>query len=110
VKQLFKRLSKTVRKFQAQPLQVLERDHEIFVLVRMYGKFRGRIEAWLPVLHCWTIEDGRVVAWRSFPARGMSFEEAILNAEHELALKGAMTSSLMVTANVSERIDELKKW
>jgi hypothetical protein len=97
VKQLFKRLSKTVRKFQAQPLQVLERDHEIFVLVRMYGRFKGRIEAWLPALHCWTIEDGRVVAWRSFPARGMSFETAVANAEQELARPGA-TESIEVGA------------
>jgi ketosteroid isomerase-like protein len=92
VRRLFKQLSKTVRKFQAQPLQVLERGDEIFVLVRMYGKFRVRIEAWLPVLHHWTLEDGRVVGWRSFPARGMSFEEAILNADRELARTGTTES------------------
>jgi ketosteroid isomerase-like protein len=78
VKCFFKRLRKTVRKFQAQPLRVLEQGHEVFVLVRMSGKFKGGIEAWLPVIHCWTISEGKIVRWRSTPGRGKSFEAAVL--------------------------------
>jgi hypothetical protein len=47
----------------------------------MYGKFKGRIEAWLPVIHCWTIRDGKVIAWRSLPGRGVSLEAAVLEDE-----------------------------
>jgi ketosteroid isomerase-like protein len=87
VKQFFKRLSKTVRRFRAVPIRVLEKGDDVFVLVRMYGKFKGGIEAWLPVIHRWTIREGMIIGWRSFPGRGKSFEIAVLElvADHPVS-------------------------
>jgi hypothetical protein len=42
VKRFVKRLSKTVCRFQAQPVRVLEQGEDVFVLVRMYGRFKRR--------------------------------------------------------------------
>jgi hypothetical protein len=91
VHRLFNSLSKTVRRFQAVPLRALEDGDEVFVLVRMYGKFRCGIKAWLPVIHCWTIREGRIVGWRSTPGRAKSFGAAVLELRTADLIEPAVT-------------------
>lgn len=74
----FDELAKAVRRYRADPIYFFDEGSEVYVLVRMYARFKGGIEAWLPVLHRWTIRDHRIVAWGSFPGRGKPFEALVL--------------------------------
>jgi hypothetical protein len=74
VENFFEQLSKIVVKFEAEPRRFLERGDDVFVLVRMYGKFSRGVEAWIPVIHQWTLEERRIVRWKSFPSSGKPLE------------------------------------
>lgn len=76
----FKRLSKVVVKFGAEPLRYFQAGDEVLVAVQMYGRFSRGVEVWISVIHCWTVRDGRIVGWRSFPDTGTSLEEIALGA------------------------------
>jgi SnoaL-like protein len=86
VRAFFKRLSKTVRKFNAEPLKALTQGEEVFVLAQLYGRFSRGVEAWLPVIHRWTFEGGRIVGLHSFPGRGKSLEALVLELQKEDSL------------------------
>jgi hypothetical protein len=82
VKNFFAQLSKVVVKFEAEPHTFLERGNEVFVLVRMYGKFSRGVEAWIPVVHQWTLQQRRIVRWKSFPSTGKPLEVELPSELH----------------------------
>jgi ketosteroid isomerase-like protein len=82
VRDLFARLSKVVVKFEAEPRRFLVEGEDVFVLVQMYGKFSRGVEAWTPVIHQWTLEEGRIVRWKSHPSSGKPLEAELASALH----------------------------
>jgi hypothetical protein len=73
---------KVVVKFEAEPRGFLEREHEVFVLVQMYGRFSRAVEAWIPVIHQWTLREQRIVGWKSFPSSGKHLEAELPSELH----------------------------
>jgi hypothetical protein len=82
VKNFFKRLSKVVVRFEAEPRRFFERGDDVFVLVQMYGRFSRGVEAWIPVIHQWTLQERRIVRWKSFPSSGKPLEAELPSESH----------------------------